>query len=174
MADDLIEIAAILSENPDATFASGQALAGHLAAGDMLALKGDLGAGKSTFARGLIVAALASNGITTEDIPSPTFTLVQTYPFATATDKTREIWHIDCWRLESPEEIHELGFDEIQGKHIALIEWPEKISDYIPPHALIISIEEDPTSSDKRRISFHTSASAAASWREKVSAAGLL
>jgi len=174
MADDLVEIAAILSENPDATFASGQALAGHLAAGDMLALKGDLGAGKSNFARRLIVEALASNGITTEDILNPTFTMVQTSPFARAADKTRAHSHLDCWRLGSPEEIHELGFDEIQGKHIALIEWPEKISDYIPPHALIISIEEDPTSSDKRRISFHTSANAAAGWREKVSAAGLL
>lgn len=173
MADDLVEIAAFRSESPDATSALGQSLAHHLEAGDIIALKGDLGAGKSTFARGLIRSALARAGIEKEDIPSPTFTLVQSYPFPTEKDKTREIWHIDCWRLESPDEIHELGFEEIQGRHVALIEWPEKIIGYLPPDVLTISIQEDLSSSDWRHIAFHASVGDSIKWREKISAAGI-
>ncbi|XDZ65187.1 tRNA (adenosine(37)-N6)-threonylcarbamoyltransferase complex ATPase subunit type 1 TsaE [Alphaproteobacteria bacterium LSUCC0684] len=176
MADDLNKIAALRSESPEATMAIGEALIPHLEPGDILALKGDLGAGKSTFARGMIRAALARFGIDTDDIPSPTFTLVQTYPFAKDGDRETEIWHMDCWRLETPDEILELGFQEIEGRHIALIEWPEKIAGYLPGDALTILMEEaeGPSAPAIRQVSFLAGAEHASRWREKLVAAGLM
>jgi len=176
MADELVEIAALRSDSPEATMAIGEALAAHLEPGDILALKGDLGAGKSTFARGLIRAALAGLGLDAGDIPSPTFTLVQTYPFVKDGESEAEIWHMDCWRLETPDEILELGFEDIEGRHIALIEWPEKIASYLPADALTISMDEaaDPSVPVVRQVSFLAGAHHASRWREKLIAAGLI
>jgi tRNA threonylcarbamoyladenosine biosynthesis protein TsaE len=106
-----------------ATAALGRRLAALLRPGDVVALKGDLGAGKTTLARE-IVAALSPE---TDEVPSPTFTLVQTYPTAIG-----ELWHFDLYRLERAEQIYELGLEEALAGGISLIEWPELIERLLP------------------------------------------
>lgn len=121
---------------PDAaaTEALGARLAAVLAPGDTLYLFGDLGAGKTTLARGL-VAAWTGIG---EDTPSPTYTLVQTY------DGPRgELWHFDFYRLESPDDAAELGLDEALGSGVAVIEWPERLGGWAPADRLELRLAMD-------------------------------
>ncbi|TNE67180.1 MAG: tRNA (adenosine(37)-N6)-threonylcarbamoyltransferase complex ATPase subunit type 1 TsaE [Alphaproteobacteria bacterium] len=103
-----------------ATASLAAALAARLRAGDMLALTGDLGAGKSTFARAFIRARL---GDADAEVPSPTFTLVQSYEDGDGV----EIWHADLYRLSEPEEAYELGLDDAREAGICLIEWPDRM-----------------------------------------------
>ncbi|MGB0908025.1 MAG: tRNA (adenosine(37)-N6)-threonylcarbamoyltransferase complex ATPase subunit type 1 TsaE [Maricaulaceae bacterium] len=109
-----------------ATLALGARLAAHLAAGDVVALRGDLGAGKTTLARGLIRALIGET-----DVPSPTYTLIQTYDTPRA-----ELWHGDMYRLERPEDAYELGLLDAFEDCICLIEWPDKLGDLWPEDAL--------------------------------------
>lgn len=104
--------------------------------GDCLLLYGDLGAGKTTFARGFI-RALYGGG---DEIVSPTFTLVQTYPI----DTGGTIWHFDLYRLEDRSAVQEIGLEEALDAGISLIEWPQLIEDELPSDALrvYISLEE--------------------------------
>ena len=107
---------------PDAaaTARLGAALAPLLAAGDLILLRGDLGAGKTALARALIGAHLAAHGLA-EDVPSPTFTLVQTYE-----SPVLLIAHVDLYRIENEEELRELGLSEMLDEGIAIVEWPER------------------------------------------------
>lgn len=93
--------------------------------GDVYCLAGPLGAGKTAFARAAIDAALRAEG-RPEDIPSPTFTLVQTYEAACP------IWHADLYRLTDPEEALELGLDEAFETAAVFIEWPERLGPFLP------------------------------------------
>lgn len=101
----------------DDTIALGYALAKALCARDFVALNGDLGAGKTTLARAIINGFMGQN----TEVPSPTFTLVQTY-------ETHEfpIFHFDLYRIKSPDEIWELGWEDI-GAGLTLVEWPERL-----------------------------------------------
>lgn len=119
----------------DATDRLGVALADVLQAGDVLLLEGPIGAGKTHFARALIRARLGR----TEDVPSPTFTLVQSY------GDRPEIWHADLYRLSHPDEAIELGLEEAFETAICLVEWPERLGDLAPEKALFLrfsSIED--------------------------------
>ena len=118
-------------ENEAATFAFGASFLDIVNKDDVIALYGNLGAGKSVFARGLINHALIAGGHGEQDIPSPTFTLVQTYPWG-----ADEIWHFDLWRIEHPDEVLELGFFDALGKCLMLIEWAERLGDALPKEAL--------------------------------------
>src|SRR5262245_48693513 len=99
--------------------------------GDIIALKGDLGAGKTTFAR----AFLRARGYE-EEVPSPTFTLLQVYDLDSAT-----VWHFDLYRLRSPEEAWELGIEDAFNEGISLIEWPERLGPLMPGRRLEIGFE---------------------------------
>ena len=106
-------------------------LAGIAGSGDIFALKGDLGAGKTVFARAFIQSL---SDVDTE-VPSPTFTLVQTYDFGTT-----PIYHFDLYRLKHAEEAFELGLDEAFAEGISLIEWPERLDNLLPPHCLTLTL----------------------------------
>jgi tRNA threonylcarbamoyladenosine biosynthesis protein TsaE len=101
-----------------ATIALGAAIAPLLRRGDVVYLTGELGMGKSTLARGLIRALTAPD----QDVPSPTFTLIQSYE-----TPEFELLHLDLYRLENPEETLELGLDEALRDGVLLIEWPDRL-----------------------------------------------
>ncbi len=101
--------------------------------GDVWALFGTLGMGKSVFARAFIKALTGA-----AEVPSPTFTLVQTY---SAPDF--DIFHYDLYRLKSPEEIWELNIEEAMYNNVCLIEWPEKMGAYLPRNVFRINIKQD-------------------------------
>lgn len=100
--------------------------------GDCLCLVGDLGAGKSTFARALLRALADDPAL---EVPSPTFTLVQTYPLTAL-----PVAHFDLYRLEDEEELDELGLDEVLETGAALIEWPERAAARLPENRLILRL----------------------------------
>jgi tRNA threonylcarbamoyladenosine biosynthesis protein TsaE len=112
--------------------ALGAAIGAKLRPGDAVCLYGPLGAGKSTLARGLIRSLTTPN----EDVPSPTFTLVQLYAGADF-----PVAHFDLYRLKSAEEAYELGLDNALDDGAALIEWPQRLGDAQPPDRLDIEIE---------------------------------
>ncbi|HZT86927.1 MAG TPA: tRNA (adenosine(37)-N6)-threonylcarbamoyltransferase complex ATPase subunit type 1 TsaE [Stellaceae bacterium] len=116
-------------------------LAGLAVRGDVIALSGPLGAGKTVFARAFIRAAGAAD----DAVPSPTFTLVQTYEGRGAT-----IWHFDCYRLADAEEAWELGIEEAFAEGISLIEWPERIARLLPRNRLDLALSDGPTPTSRR------------------------
>ena len=120
--------------DPAATDACARSLGGLLRLGDVIALSGDLGSGKTAFARALIQGCLGSD----VPVPSPTFTLVQTYDAPIG-----PIWHCDLYRLEDPEEVWELGLDEAFQSAITLIEWPERMGRHLPEKALRLTFSYD-------------------------------
>lgn len=113
--------------DPEATDALARRLAGRLGAGDVLLLEGPIGAGKTAFARALIRA----RGVA-EEVPSPTYTLVQTY------EDDVEIWHADLYRLTHPDEAVELGLTEAFETALCLVEWPGKLGRDRPEKALTL------------------------------------
>ncbi len=121
-----------------ATTRLGQALAGIVAPGDVICLDGDLGAGKSHLARALIQRLQMIAHRRAEDVPSPTYTLVQTYE---AGDLA--ILHADLYRLSDPSELDELGLTEAMGQALCLIEWPDRMEDLLPKTALRIGLRSD-------------------------------
>lgn len=116
------------------------ALASLARPGDVIALSGALGAGKTTFARAFIRARIGA-----VEVPSPTYTLVQTYE-----DEDAMLWHFDLYRLSAPEEIHELGIEEAMIDGILLIEWPERLGPLMPTGRLAIALAQDPASAEGR------------------------
>lgn len=107
-------------------------LAPRLGAGDTLLLSGPIGAGKSHFARHLIRTRLGPR----TEVPSPTYTLVQTYE-----DPVADIWHCDLYRLGAPDEAIELGLDEAMETAICLVEWPDRLGDLAPAGALSLAFD---------------------------------
>ena len=111
-----------------------RALAPELRSGDMVALTGGLGAGKSTFARALIAERLSAVG-RAEDIPSPSYTLVQTYDLGDCA-----LWHADLYRLATAEEIAELGLEQAFAEAICIVEWADRLGAFRPARALGIAL----------------------------------
>lgn len=116
---------------PEDTDELGRALAKNAKPGDCILLRGQIGAGKSAFARAFIRARLGQD----TEVPSPTFTLVQTYD-----DNDVEIWHADLYRLSDTQEAVELGLTDAFDKQICLIEWPEILDNMLPETALNINL----------------------------------
>ncbi len=100
--------------------------------GDVFLLEGDIGAGKTSLARAFIRAKCGSE----TEVPSPTFTLIQTYEYDEG-----EIWHCDLYRLSSPDEAIELGLDAAFETAITLVEWPDRLAELAPSSALTISLQ---------------------------------
>ena len=118
--------------NEAATERLGAALARRLRPHDVIALQGGLGVGKTTLARAILRAASADPNLV---VPSPTFTLVEVY------DTPRgAFWHFDLYRLESPEQIFELGWEEARADGIALVEWAERLGRLLPDERLMVTL----------------------------------
>lgn len=145
----------IALKDAEATTALGRAVAPRLAPGEAVLLYGPLGMGKSTLARGLIRALAGED----EDVPSPTFTLVQFY------ETTPPIAHFDLYRLTRPDEAFEIGLDEALDVGAALIEWPERLGDdparALGPDRLTITLAE---AGEGR----HATVSGAGAWAIKI------
>ena len=129
----------------EATEAAGSALAPSLRPGDVIALSGDLGAGKTCFARGV----LAGLGLE-DDAPSPSFALV--IPYAPPAVRI-PVSHVDLYRLESEEEAQELGLDDALLDSALLVEWPERLGARLWPYALKIWLEEEPSGGRRLTVS---------------------
>lgn len=153
----------------EATGRLGAAIAPLLAPGEAVLLFGPLGMGKSTLARGLIRALTRPD----EDVPSPTFTLVQFYP------SDPPVAHFDLYRLTRPDEAFEIGLDEALDEGCAVIEWPERLGDDLDralgPNRLEIHIEESsPQAAGSRAASQRSetgrvaTVSGAGSWKAKI------
>ena len=125
MTSDLV----ITLNTPAETEALARRVAVVLGQGDVLLLQGEIGAGKSHFARSAIDERLSLVGAA-EDIPSPTFTLVQVYHAGTL-----EIWHCDLYRLSDPDEAAELGLQEAFDSALCFVEWPERLGPDAPQGA---------------------------------------
>ena len=115
------------------------ALAALCGRSDALGLGGALGSGKTAFARAFIGARARAAGVPPPEVPSPTFTLIQTYEIGGL-----EIHHIDLYRLETPEETRELGIDDALAAGLGLIEWPERLGAATPPALLRLTFEHGP------------------------------
>ena len=118
----------------DETFELGVKFGEKAEAGSVYSLDGDLGAGKTVFAKGFAKGL----GIT-ENVSSPTFTIMQIYEGGRL-----ELYHYDAYRIEDPMEMEEIGYtDYFYGKGTCLIEWADNIREYLPEHITTISIERD-------------------------------
>ncbi|MFN4154272.1 MAG: tRNA (adenosine(37)-N6)-threonylcarbamoyltransferase complex ATPase subunit type 1 TsaE [Paracoccaceae bacterium] len=118
----------------EATDALGRLLAGQLVPGDTVLLTGPIGAGKSQLSRAIIRERLGRM----EDVPSPTFTLVQTYEYPAG-----EIWHADLYRLSHPDEVLELGLEDAFATAICLVEWPERLGRHAPTDTIDLALTRE-------------------------------
>lgn len=123
--------------SPEATAELASRIAPHLRPGHTILLAGPIGAGKTHFARALIQARLAATG-RAEEVPSPTFTLVQVYDVDGAA-----IWHADLYRLTDPAEAAELGLEDAFERAICLVEWPDRLGAQAPAAALTLTLAPD-------------------------------
>ena len=122
--------------SPEETCWLAAQIGAHLRAGDVVLLEGEIGAGKTHFARCLIRARTTPE----EEVPSPTFTLVQTYE----TDEA-EIWHADLYRLTNADDALELGLEEAFDTAICLVEWPDRLDGAVPDTGLTLTFRADDT-----------------------------
>ncbi|MEI9901897.1 MAG: tRNA (adenosine(37)-N6)-threonylcarbamoyltransferase complex ATPase subunit type 1 TsaE [Hyphomicrobium sp.] len=119
-------------QDETATERLGTALAERLRPRDVVALQGGLGAGKTTLARAILRAASGKPDLI---VPSPTFTLVEIYDTEIGT-----IYHFDLYRLEAPDQVFELGWEEARADAIALVEWPERLGGLLPKDRLVVTL----------------------------------
>lgn len=131
-----------LIDEPATSRVAGQ-LAPVLRPGDVVALDGTLGAGKTAFARALINALPGD----IEEVPSPTFTLVQTYERGDL-----EVWHFDLYRLESPDDAFELAIDDAFADAVSLIEWPERLGRHLPARHLHVTLHQQEDETARRLV----------------------
>ena len=129
------------THSPEETAKIARAIAPKLRRGDVILLEGHIGGGKTHFARSLIQRLLGPN----EDVPSPTFTLVQTYETGDF-----EIWHSDLYRLSHPDEVFELGLVDAFSDAVCLVEWPDRLGDLAPESALTLGFSASDTLEERR------------------------
>lgn len=122
------------SHSAEETYAIGKSLAQKAGPGEIYALSGDLGVGKTVFTKGFAEGL----GIT-EPVNSPTFTILQIYEGGRL-----PLYHFDVYRIDEPEEMEEVGLDDyLYGQGVSLIEWPEQIAEYLPDSTKVIRIRKD-------------------------------
>ena len=146
MAQESDGAIAVSLANPKDTQAFAVRLAPFARPGDVIALAGDLGAGKTTFARGFINALFVAHGLPPEEVPSPTFTLVQEYQLPDFT-----LYHIDLYRIEALSEIFELGLEDAFVDGVSLVEWPDRLGSLLPENRLEMNFHLSGSGEDQDR-----------------------
>lgn len=131
MGTSMSSLFQISAKNETETGSMASEIAKVMSPGDIIALDGTLGAGKTAFARAFINSLPGE----IEEVPSPTFTLVQTYHRGDV-----EVWHFDLYRLEAADDAIELGIEDAFAEAISLIEWPDKLGPYLPSRHLRIRL----------------------------------
>jgi tRNA threonylcarbamoyladenosine biosynthesis protein TsaE len=145
--------------NEATTLRLGEILAGKAAKRDVVALYGPLGAGKTAFARGFIAALARRHGVQPpSEVPSPTFTLVQTYALGPVA-----VWHFDLYRISDADDAIELGLDEALAEGVCLIEWPERLGSRLPKDRLDLALAYGAT--DRARVATLTGHGA---WADRI------
>ncbi len=130
------------SSSPEETFQIGKAVGEDSEKGEIYLLSGDLGAGKTVFAKGFA----AGLGVD-EDVTSPTFTIVKAYMSGRI-----PLYHFDAYRIADPDELYAIGYEEyFYGDGISLIEWPEMVSELIPKDAVLVTIKRRGVEDQDRR-----------------------
>ena len=132
------------SQNENETAAIAVKLATEIESKSLICLYGDLGAGKSVFARAFIQSLMPCD----TDVPSPTFTLLQTYE-----SKKTTLYHYDLYRLEYPKEVYELDWENALYDGITIVEWPSKLGDLLPDRRIDVTLE--PINHTTRKIIIH-------------------
>ncbi len=147
-------VAALQTGEPRETEALGAAIGEHLRVGDVVVLSGELGAGKTTFAKGL------ARGLdVTQRVTSPTFTIVQEY------EGRVPVAHVDVYRLERIQEVHDFGLEELLESHVTVVEWGEAVALVLPRDRVDVRIAMDEGRGDDARVV--EIAATGASWRER-------
>ena len=144
-----MEVSTLRSESEEQTIELGEAFASSLVVGDVVAIFGDLGAGKTEFVKG-ICSYFAVDDLVT----SPTFTIINQYVGLTPDGDPLKIYHVDLYRIDSPSELDDVGFDECVFSHdaIKLVEWPEKAAQLLPAGAWSVTIVGDAINDNVRTI----------------------
>lgn len=126
------------TDSEQETFELGKTLGESLAGGEVLALEGDLGAGKTVFAKG-VAAGLGCE----EVVNSPTFVIMKIYFLAGSIGKIKELCHVDTYRLSSPEEVINIGIKDYLNKpeSVVVVEWPEKIKEILPNSTVFVKLK---------------------------------
>ncbi|MCP4395397.1 MAG: tRNA (adenosine(37)-N6)-threonylcarbamoyltransferase complex ATPase subunit type 1 TsaE [Alphaproteobacteria bacterium] len=140
----------IILKNETDTLKLGNLLATHSLRGDIFALNGDLGAGKTVFAQGFIKEKCNE----VNNVTSPTYTLVQIYE--DDVENNTEVWHFDLYRLEHQEDVWETGIEDAFHSAISLIEWPSKMQGYLPKDIINVNISIDENDDKKRNVELST------------------
>ncbi len=159
-ADGAVPVLTLVDE--DATNAVAARLADVARPGDVIALWGGLGVGKTVFARAFVRARLGAP----VEVPSPTFTLVQIYE--AAEPAAGDIFHFDLFRLEGAEEALELGIEDAFASGISLIEWPDRLGPYLPARRLDLVLADVPETTTARQLTF----TGHGHWRQRLDEAG--
>ena len=138
----------IIAKSEAETVAAARGIAAELKAGSVIYLHGDLGMGKSVFARGLVRALCGDEGM---EVPSPTFTLVQEYDGA-GDFAGVPVYHFDLYRIEDEEEIFELGWEDALRDGIVIVEWPSKLGIYMKRPFMDVTLLHVDGTADAREI----------------------
>jgi tRNA threonylcarbamoyladenosine biosynthesis protein TsaE len=135
----------VITTSEEETIAWARQFSKSVRGGDIVLLSGDLGVGKSVFSRSMIRALCAAPAL---EVPSPTYTLVQTYEIQGGL-----IWHFDLYRLSDPSEIYETGWEDAISGGIVLVEWPERLGTLLPARRIDVKIEGILGNPNHRKIS---------------------
>lgn len=148
--NDVTELMEIISHSEAETQNIARELASALPCGRVVALRGDLGAGKTAFSSG-VLAMLGATG----PFPSPTFVIMHRYELANPSPQgIRRIYHIDAYRINDPDDLSRLGFEEwiTDPEGLVLLEWPERVENILPENVVTVSLEA--VSETERKISW--------------------
>ena len=162
-ADKSSSILTIPLSDEAATQRLAATLAALLRQGDLVCLSGSLGVGKTVFARAVVTTLAERFGVVVDEVPSPTFTLVQLYEFPDYT-----LSHFDLYRIERAEEVYELGIEDALAEGVSLIEWPDRMAALLPPDRLEVELRQGPT--EDARIAVVTPWGA---WRDRLAGGAL-